>query len=117
MGVLLDSSRRPPLQLLGGVNWPLALTAIALLHVVDPSATAKAQSLASPFATVSQRVDSTTITVEYYRPSVCGRTLFGKLIRWEQRGHQEQTGRRRSRWIAMFRSRGNCCRVASTRFG
>ena len=29
---------------------------------------AKAQAIASPFATVSQKVDSTTITIEYLRP-------------------------------------------------
>lgn len=56
----------------------LTLPAIALLS----SATAHAQSLASPFGTVSQRVDSTTITVEYYRPSARGRTIFGRVVRW-----------------------------------
>jgi hypothetical protein len=45
-------------------------------------ATSRAQSLASPFGTVSQRVDSTTITIEYYRPSVRGRRVFGGLVRW-----------------------------------
>jgi hypothetical protein len=44
--------------------------------------TAQAQSLASPFGTVSQRIDSTTITIEYYRPSARGRTIFGRLVRW-----------------------------------
>ena len=58
-----------------------ALGAIALLIVVLPSVTT-AQALASPFATVSQKVDSTTITVEYYRPAVRGRVIFGKLIPW-----------------------------------
>ena len=43
---------------------------------------AHAQALASPFGTVSQRIDSTTITVEYYRPSARGRTIFGRLVRW-----------------------------------
>ena len=59
-----------------------ALGAIALLPLVFPGATASAQALASPFASVSQKVDSTTITIEYYRPSARGRMLFGSLIRW-----------------------------------
>jgi Protein of unknown function (DUF2911) len=57
------------------------LPAITLLALC-PAATARAQGLASPFGTVSQRVDSTTITVEYYRPSVRGRSIFGALVRW-----------------------------------
>lgn len=56
--------------------------AIALLPAILPSAAIRAQSLASPFGTVSQRVDSTTITVEYYRPSARGRTIFGGIVRW-----------------------------------
>ena len=43
---------------------------------------APAQSRASPFGTVSQLIDSTTITVEYYRPSVRGRAIFGRLVKW-----------------------------------
>lgn len=56
----------------------LALAALVLL----PAAGARAQSLASPFGTVSQKLDSTTITVEYYRPSVRGRVVFGRIVRW-----------------------------------
>jgi hypothetical protein len=56
--------------------------AIMLLLSASPMGTASAQALASPFATVSQKVDSTTITVEYYRPSVRGRPIFGGLVRW-----------------------------------
>ena len=41
-----------------------------------------AQSLASPFGTVSQKIDSTTMTVDYYRPSARGRVIFGSLVRW-----------------------------------
>lgn len=40
------------------------------------------QSLASPFGTVSQKIDSTVIAIEYYRPSARGRTIFGKLVKW-----------------------------------
>jgi hypothetical protein len=58
-----------------------ALTAAALLAVASGGA-AGAQSLASPLGTVSQKVDSTTITVEYYRPSVRGRRIFGGLLGW-----------------------------------
>lgn len=60
----------------------IALGAIAQLATVVGRGAASAQSLASPFGSVSQRIDSTTITVEYYRPSARGRTTFGKLIRW-----------------------------------
>ena len=55
---------------------------LALLTNVVPSTVARPQALASPFATVSQKVDSTTITVEYYRPSVRGRVVFGQLVPW-----------------------------------
>ena len=59
----------------------IALGALALLAFF-PAGSARAQSLASPFATVSQKLDSTTITIEYYRPSARGRTIFGRLVRW-----------------------------------
>jgi DUF2911 family protein len=55
---------------------------LTVLCVVCPTAVARSQALASPFATISQKIDSTTITVEYYRPSVRGRTIFGKLVPW-----------------------------------
>ncbi len=55
---------------------------VALLLAVVSGSPAHAQSLASPFGTVSQRIDSTTMTVEYYRPSARGRTIFGRLVRW-----------------------------------
>jgi hypothetical protein len=58
------------------------LGVIALLAAVLPGGAVGAQSLASPFGTVSQKVDSTTMTVEYYRPSARGRTIFGGLVRW-----------------------------------
>ncbi len=60
----------------------LTSAATALLTAVLPNATASAQALASPLATISQKVDSTTITVEYYRPSARGRAIFGRLIPW-----------------------------------
>lgn len=56
----------------------LVLAAVASLL----PATSRAQSLASPFSVVGQTVDSTTIMVEYYRPSVRGRRIFGGLIHW-----------------------------------
>ena len=55
-----------------------------LLALVLSAAELPAQGLASPFGTVSQRVDSTTFTVEYYRPSARGRTIFGGIVRWGQ---------------------------------
>lgn len=45
---------------------------------------AAAQALASPFGTVSQKIDSTTMTVEYYRPSARGRAVFGRVVRWDE---------------------------------
>lgn len=58
-----------------------ALNAAALLAVAS-GGTAGAQALASPFGTVSQKVDSTLLTVEYYRPSVRARRIFGGLVHW-----------------------------------
>jgi hypothetical protein len=58
------------------------LLSVVLLALVP--AGSNAQSLASPFGTVSQTVDSTTITVDYYRPSVRGRQIFGRLVRWNE---------------------------------
>ena len=44
-----------------------------------------AQRRASEHGTVSQRVDGTTITIEYDRPVARGRdSLFGKVVRWER---------------------------------
>jgi len=57
----------------------LGATAILVVASGGPAAT---QSLASPLGTVSQKVDSTTITIEYYRPSVRGRRIFGALVGW-----------------------------------
>ena len=43
-----------------------------------------AQRRASEHGTVSQKVDGTTISVEYDRPVARGRDLFGALVRWNQ---------------------------------
>jgi len=64
------------------VNRLIALAALGLLPAAIPSGAAGAQALASPFGLVSQRIDSTTITIEYYRPSARGRTIFGGLVKW-----------------------------------
>jgi hypothetical protein len=64
------------------VNRLIALGALVLLPAVLPSGAVRAQALASPFGTVSQKIDSTTITIEYYRPSARGRMIFGGLVRW-----------------------------------
>lgn len=58
------------------------LTALFLLLTLVVPGSAPAQPRASPFGTVSQLIDSTTITVEYYRPSVRGRAIFGRLVKW-----------------------------------
>ena len=78
----LPRAAAPCVQPRGAVNRLIALGATALFPVVLPNATARPQALASPFATVSQKIDSTTITVEYYRPSARGRTIFGRIVRW-----------------------------------
>jgi hypothetical protein len=59
----------------------VALSATTLL-ILASGGTAGAQSLASPLGAVSQKVDSTTITIEYYRPSVRGRRIFGGIVGW-----------------------------------
>jgi DUF2911 family protein len=58
------------------------LTALFVLLPVVASGRVSAQSLASPFGTVSQKIDSTVVTIEYYRPSVRGRAIFGALVKW-----------------------------------
>ena len=58
------------------------LTALFVLLPVVVPGRASAQSLASPFGTVSQKIDSTVVTIEYYRPSVRGRAIFGALVKW-----------------------------------
>jgi len=59
----------------------LITTALAL-SVVLPSC-AHAQVMASEFATVTQRVDGTMITIQYYRPQRRGRAnLIGGVVKW-----------------------------------
>ncbi len=53
---------------------------VPLLALIAPRL--GAQGLASPFGSVMQKVDSTTVRVEYYRPSVRGRNIFGAQVRW-----------------------------------
>jgi hypothetical protein len=55
--------------------------ACLILVVAIPSAAA-GQAISSPRSAITQVVDSTTITVEYYRPSVRKREIFGKLVPW-----------------------------------
>jgi hypothetical protein len=60
---------------LGGA--PLAaLAALAL------GSRAGAQGMASEKGTVSQTIDGTTITIEYYRPVAHGRTPFPDVVHW-----------------------------------
>ena len=59
-----------------------AWSACVLVALVASSASA--QRKASEHGTVSQRVDGTTISIEYDRPVARGRELFGKLVRWNQ---------------------------------
>lgn len=57
-------------------------TIALLLVALGACSGASSQALASPFGTVTQRIDSTTISVEYYRPSARGRAISGSLIHW-----------------------------------
>jgi hypothetical protein len=52
---------------------------ILALCIASP---ASAQLQASPLGSVSTLVDGTTIAVEYYRPAVRGRDLFGGIVPW-----------------------------------
>lgn len=64
------------------MNHRLVGLGVAAVLLIACEVTSEAQSLASPLGTVSQKVDSTTISVEYYRPSVRGRRIFGALVGW-----------------------------------
>ncbi len=68
-----------PLRFSQGPVIRTLLSAAALSALASPLA---AQVLASEHGSVSQTVDGTTITVEYYRPVARGRTLFGGVVRW-----------------------------------
>ena len=57
--------------------------AAALALVTALPAGAQAQVMASEHGMVQQRVDGTTITIEYYRPQRRGRdNLFGGVVKW-----------------------------------
>ena len=62
---------------------PAMMGLIAAVLVLAPSSLI-AQRRASEHGTVSQKVDGTTISIEYDRPVARGRDLFGKLVRWNQ---------------------------------
>ena len=57
-----------------------ALVALFTLTLANP--VGATQVLASERGKVSQTVDGTTITVEYYRPLVRGREIFGAVVPW-----------------------------------
>jgi len=60
----------------------LTLTSLAVLAVLQ-TATAQIQTPApSPFCKMTQKAGLTDITVEYSRPGVKGRTIFGGLLPW-----------------------------------
>lgn len=61
----------------------VALLNAALLGVALPAQPAEAQIRASERGSVSQTIDGTTLALDYSRPSVRGRTLFGELVPWE----------------------------------
>jgi hypothetical protein len=61
---------------------PRTIACFGLLLVAIPSSAAGGQAISSPRGSVTQLVDSTTITAEYYRPSVRGRQIFGGLVPW-----------------------------------
>ncbi|HKH90742.1 MAG TPA: DUF2911 domain-containing protein [Gemmatimonadaceae bacterium] len=60
---------------------PITIACLGL-SVGVPFGVASGQAIASPRSSITQLIDSTTITIEYYRPSVRGREIFGKLVRW-----------------------------------
>lgn len=59
-----------------------AFASLAVLAATLGAAPAGAQRRASEIATVTQTVDGTLMSMEYYRPVARGRDLFGKLVRW-----------------------------------
>ena len=64
----------------------LRLLALALVvGTAVPVAACDAQVRASEQGTVSQTVDGTVITIEYYRPSLRGRAPFGTLVKWGEK--------------------------------
>lgn len=59
-----------------------SLIATLLVAAMLP-VSAHAQVMASEYASVTQRVDGTMITVDYYRPRARGRTnLIGGVVKW-----------------------------------
>ncbi|NNJ89678.1 MAG: DUF2911 domain-containing protein [Eudoraea sp.] len=58
---------------------------IAIAFIASLSMQAQIQAPApSPFSTVMQRVGLTDVTVEYSRPSMRGRTIFGNLVPFDK---------------------------------
>ncbi|HUF68436.1 MAG TPA: DUF2911 domain-containing protein [Longimicrobiales bacterium] len=55
-------------------------TAISTVALADPSA---AQIQASERAIVGQTIDGTELTIEYARPQVRGREIFGGIVPWD----------------------------------
>lgn len=57
--------------------------AIVLAVAAALPACARAQVMASEYGSVTQRVDGTMITIDYYRPQARGRTnLIGGVVKW-----------------------------------
>lgn len=59
---------------------PVALALLALLGLAAPAA---AQPQASQHGTVSQTVNTTVITLEYDRPVLRGRSVFGDILDYD----------------------------------
>ena len=57
----------------------VVLSLVAMSALVSP---AEAQIQASPRAMVSQTIDGTTLTLDYSRPLVRGRELYGGIVPW-----------------------------------
>lgn len=58
--------------------------AIACLFVISQTSGQITHPKASPFSKVEQAVGLSKITIEYSRPAVRGRTLFGELVPYER---------------------------------
>lgn len=65
------------------MKYIITLTCIFLLSSFSFSQTLKTPTL-SPFSKITQEIGLTEVTLEYSRPSAKGRTVFGKLVPYDQ---------------------------------
>jgi len=76
-----DGSQLLGAPVLGVGSWKLGvIVAAVLVFAAAPGAQEPPKIKPSQHGTVSQRINETTITVVYNRPTARGRELFGKLV-------------------------------------